>query len=430
MNARLTRGIDTSNNAALHGNEIHICLDCISSATQGARMAWRLADSIVRGEIDNRTRGRVKARIWLLGVDRPVTLSLSGNCLKDIAGCLLTFENPSPREGDHVNLHAVQEGSVGDMTASRKVRVASQPLKETHPNDPPEAPGEHIGNCLYLEWFSNTNGRVVIETTNCRLRISEPSWAMSPSEDEHQLQANCDAIKEWVDHISSEHEPDEESFDPDILLPMNEFEWEKSLRESDRLTDRYSVVFDKYVDHPDRERLIAREMGWTWLEDALDADERGAFDDEKKAMEDLPPLEPNPLTEGTDWVRTEKGRITHPLSHRAFEIAIDLWRHCDGAGLLGDDGNEDIHDLVFHTQTLSAKLAGALDGLAYDRVVEGGFVVACLKRSLQHFDAAMAALDKVRKDVLMEPSRTAPLLQSLFKIREDILSLMQHYRQV
>jgi len=27
---------------------------------------------------------------------------------------------------------------------------------------------------------------------------------------------------------------------------------------------------EKYLDHPDRDRIIAHEMGWTWIEDALD----------------------------------------------------------------------------------------------------------------------------------------------------------------
>jgi hypothetical protein len=392
-------------------------------------MAWRLARTIVRGEIDNRTPDQVVGRIWLLGVQEPIVLSLSGNCLKDIAGCLLRFENPSPREGDRVNLHPVQEGAVGDITASRKVRVLSLPLDEPAPQE--ETPREHIGNCLYLEWFSSANGRVVIETTDCTLEISEPAWAMSPAAEQRQHQSNREAIRKWVDSMSPERQRENEIFDPDDSLPMDEFEWEQSLRESDRLTDKYSSVFEKYANHPDKERLIAREMGWTWLEDALDADERGAFDDEKRDMEeDVPPLEPNPFTEGIDWIRTERDRITHPLSHKAFQVAIDLWRHCDGAGLLKDEDKEDVHDLVFHTQTLSAKLAGALDGLAYDRVVEGGFVVACLKRSLKHFDAAMSALDKVRRQVLIEPSRTAALLESLFEIREEILSLMQHYRRV
>ena len=32
-------------------------------------MAWRIHEQILRGEIDNRTRGRVTGRVWLAGIE-------------------------------------------------------------------------------------------------------------------------------------------------------------------------------------------------------------------------------------------------------------------------------------------------------------------------------------------------------------------------
>ena len=61
-----------------------------------------------------------------------------------------------------------------------------------------------------------------------------------------------------------------------------------------------------------------------------------------------------------------------------------------------DPEDEDLHEMIFKAQTLSAKLAGALDSLAYDEDADGGFVVACLKRALQFFQAAIAGSDKVQ----------------------------------
>src|SRR5947209_16989093 len=107
------------------------------------------------------------------------------------------------------------------------------------------------------------------------------------------------------------------------------------MRESDARTDKYMKLFEKYEGHPDRDKLVAREMGWTWLEEALEADERGALP-EPEPM-DLPELVPNPLTEGVDWVRDEAGHIRHPLAMRASETAAAMWRHCKDKGLLGED---------------------------------------------------------------------------------------------
>src|SRR5258708_39754016 len=54
----------------------------------------------------------------------------------------------------------------------------------------------------------------------------------------------------------------------------DEVRYEQFLRESDARTERYGRLLEKYADHPDSERIIAREMGWTWLEEALDQQEK------------------------------------------------------------------------------------------------------------------------------------------------------------
>src|SRR3954454_13513760 len=132
-------------------------------------MALRINRSVIRGEIDNRTKGRVAGSILLIGCEEAVTLCLDGNCWPDLAGCLLRFENPDPRPAEEEHSEAVaveQSGVAGDITASRKVRVFDVPLTEALATSRAGGkPPEHLANSLYIEWFSEFNGRVVIETT-------------------------------------------------------------------------------------------------------------------------------------------------------------------------------------------------------------------------------------------------------------------------
>ena len=114
-------------------------------------MAFRIHDSVVRGEIDNRVKGIVRGRIWLEGRAEPVALELKGNAWPDLAGCFLTFTNPlkriAPRDLD--DLHPIQCGSIGDLTASRKVRVFDVPLPEALERiRRNQKPPEHMANCL------------------------------------------------------------------------------------------------------------------------------------------------------------------------------------------------------------------------------------------------------------------------------------------
>ena len=172
-----------------HGGRGHEIVVVRRAVWQSPGMAWRIHDSVIRGEIHNRVKGRVSGRVWLDGLTEPVTLDLEGNACADLAGCLLRFKNPLKRipMRKDATMNPVQRGQIGDLTASRKVRVFDVPLEAAlemiHRK---EKPPEHMANCLYLEWFSEANGRVVIESADYELEISAPEWRLSVKENEER----------------------------------------------------------------------------------------------------------------------------------------------------------------------------------------------------------------------------------------------------
>src|SRR5262249_57165489 len=96
------------------------------------------------------------------------------------AGCELSFENPEPIPMRTKPPASQQRGPAGDLTAARKVRVFDVPIEEALATSRRgETPPEHMANAVYLEWFSERSGRVVIESSDYRLQISEPAWRYS-----------------------------------------------------------------------------------------------------------------------------------------------------------------------------------------------------------------------------------------------------------
>jgi len=146
---------------------------------ENGSMAWRIDEHLLRGELDNRTRGRVTGTLWFHGLPEPVRLDLRGDCAPDLAGCTLTFENPEAVAGLPENFATEQRGHVGDITASQKVKIPDVPIEDFIRTK--NAPW-HWANALYLEWFSHRNGRVVIQTASYLLQISAPVWTMTPEE--------------------------------------------------------------------------------------------------------------------------------------------------------------------------------------------------------------------------------------------------------
>ena len=398
-------------------------------------MAFRIHESVVRGEIDNRTKGTVRGRIWLHGRSDPIVLELCGNAHPDLAGCLLTFENSLPAAVDsHLDsLNAQQVGAIGDLTASRKVRVPDVPIHE-FVNWPKEKgpPPEHLANCLYLEWYSESNGRVVIESTDYQLNISPPEWRLTPEEESQRAEESAAGFAGFLGKLSEALE--DKRFPVPEDRPMNEFEWEKAFRESDALTDKAMELQEKYGDDPNFEEILAREMGWTKDDDEEDGEDKGpAWDvDEINrvcAEAEANPPQPNPLTEGVDWMRDEGGDIHHPLEKRILDGSIQLWDWCDEHELLGENGDPDLHDMIFKWQCCGAKCAGALGGLAYEEGRrEPGFIVAGLKRALALLNQSLAAAERVASKSALPPVQLGPFRQELFAVREEILALMKRFR--
>jgi hypothetical protein len=396
-------------------------------------MAWRIAKNVERGEIDNRERGVVRGRIWLRGMKQPILLELKGNAHPDVAGCLLTFENPGevvavPRDEA---LEPVQRGTVGDLTASRKVRVFGLPLEEALERLHQKLPvPEHLANCLYVEWFSDLNGRVVIESPDYKLAISPPAWRLSKEEEEQRKKEAAEGFGEFMQKLDSAIEQAESETPVD--KKFDEFDYEKLLRESDARADKLMELYDKFEDDPNIEQIIAREMGWTDAEQTDDEAESeettGELEEPFEAPEEIPELEPDPTTEGVDWVRDEHGHFKHPLSKRALDGVLRLTRKYRELKL-DDAVDEDLQGLATKFQITAAKLAGALDSLAYGRDHhDPAFIVAYLKRALGYLQKAQARLENVIQKKLLSEDLTSWLKKEFFGLREEILRLMNEFR--
>ncbi|RYD30817.1 MAG: hypothetical protein EOP85_23410, partial [Verrucomicrobiaceae bacterium] len=232
-------------------------------------MAWRIEEAVVHGEIDNTVPGRTTGRVWLTGREEPLILSLDGDCWRDLAGTRLQFENPAPQaSADAESLDVDQSGIAGDMTASRKCRVPTVGEEEIHElyQGDREIPFEWK-NTLYLEWFSEINGRVVIEAASYILTISPHEWEMDEDEEDAQKLANLNAMRDFMAQVIRRRDP--EGPEPDVSAELDEFAWEERLKESDRLTDAYQEVLEKYMEDSDSEQKEAFVMGWDGLLDAL-----------------------------------------------------------------------------------------------------------------------------------------------------------------
>jgi hypothetical protein len=170
-------------------------------------MAWRIHEHVMRAVIDNRIRGTVTGAIWLAGRADPIRLYLQGNAWSDLAGSLVRIENASFRPGLLDGLATEQRGVCGDVTTTRRGRMpAATPAVWLRNHQQLPVP-QVWGTGIHVEWFSERNGRVIIDLMGCWTCISERTWQPTPDEQVEPSWCNLQAVDRFLRARTSSDRP-------------------------------------------------------------------------------------------------------------------------------------------------------------------------------------------------------------------------------
>jgi len=376
-------------------------------------MAWRIDKHVVRGLIQNIVPGRVVGTVWLKNLNQPIELNLKGNCYRDLAGARLEFKNPNPVEGDYTGFDIFQEGKVGDMTASKKVKTVIDFEEELENQEEAESPAFRMANCLYLEWFSESNGRVLIETTDFSWKVSLPKWTLSEDDERNQQEANRQAMFNFMDELSRVLDPKDKRDEPDTE-DMDEFQWEAYLQKTDARSDMLMELFEKYENDPNCEEIIAEAMGWEIesMEVTEEFFEEWDLDQAENSKDSDSEYLPN-----------------HPLISKMMDITSQLYYDAESRKLFTEDTNNPWNQLIWHAQMTVSKLIAALEEVAEGIETEPGFVVATLKRALHLLHLTIATMEACISIDPKEHRWTSEARKELFALRESVIDLMQTYRK-
>lgn len=121
-------------------------------------MAWRPHRYLIGGELDNTQPEHVTGWMYFVGMPQRVEFDLRGDFHRDIRGSAIEFRGyvippVDYREAAEYFKHfsVRQSGVVGNMTAG--------------------LPPFDYGRAPYIEWYSNENGRVVLELEPNQVRV-------------------------------------------------------------------------------------------------------------------------------------------------------------------------------------------------------------------------------------------------------------------
>lgn len=415
-------------------------------------MAWRIDEQLVRGEIDNRVRGRVRGRLWFLGRKDPVVLDLRGDAWRDVAGHVVRFTNPAPKAGAPGALDGFageQRGVVGDITASRKVKVPECSVEEMMrlAKAGKKFPW-HWSNSLYLEWHGERNGRVVIESASYRIEIeAEASWRMSAAEERAQREANERAGRESLERLAQAmaEAPDADGGD----------EAEEPATEAEKRADAGQARMDLLLDRVQARIARARAAGEEPDLERIMEEERARLRRERGEPEPEPPT-PEEEAERAEWIAQmnaaaeevlqemkaegaegfEDGRW-HPLVERCNTLTHRLRDELESRGWLGEEEPPEhpLREVLDGVTNAGGKLAGAL-GTVDDAAdwppdpLCAGSTLTRLKKARAHLRDALAGLDAADDQDLAEAAWRREVHAEVDEILAEVRRLVAEVRAV
>lgn len=203
---------------------------------------------------------------------------------------------------------------------------------------------------------------------------------------------------------------DEEDFSEGEV--WDEYKWERFLQEQDRTAERYFELLEKYMDHPNRDELIAKEMGWdTHTDDAGFEEEAGLLCEQVVEEADD---EGDEQFEAFSQSDVYKDTLSlHKWINKWIESNDALREHPEAI------------KLATRSAVCGAKLAAALCG---EDTAELGMTIAYLKRALKAANDSLDAAARLGELSLLAPRQLGTVRRMIFRIRDRVVSLMSDYR--
>lgn len=258
-----------------------------------------LTPLVIRGVIDNTERGLISLRLWFVDEQEPLHIRMSGNCLRDIAGCRLEFSHTTHSAIKEVP-ELVQElrrephhFTAGDITFARRV--------------PDNDNRGGLSNVLSIEFFVDVEKRILLEFSSVSFDISLPQWTQSWEEDNVQHLLNMEALR---DHIRANIK---NYIGPSLSMlheDMPPCRWDYILNRAEACMAIYPSVHDKYGPEP------GGYLSAAFVMDRTDFLNRMAGEDEAH----MPPDEEvmNHDWEVTDFLPKKEAEAVYRAMHHAL----------------------------------------------------------------------------------------------------------------
>lgn len=197
---------------------------------------------------------------------------------------------------------------------------------------------------------------------------------------------------------------------------MDEFMWEEFFKENDKRVDKYIELFERYLDHPNRDEIIAKEMGWDRTDKCINFFEEDYSDDlDDKAGEHWK------INAGIEDQDEDSDAPNNFRESKLYKMAFNLAMKITNLVKTIPDSTDD-HELIsnfaVNGMSIAAKIAGA-SAFGLDRDSIGGNIATC-KRALNFANKAITNLQDLKSKKLVGEEDYLGLIKDLVEVRNAV----------
>ena len=218
-------------------------------------------------------------------------------------------------------------------------------------------------------------------------------------------------------------------------MPWTEQQWEDFMMHADMRAARYGELMETLLDHPERDEIIDKEIGWhrkrdevdlQWLAELQEAEQS---EDEGQFTCDNPD-ENQPPADKEDKGLSQSEKIDRMMEREDRDVRkIPAYAMCEEASLLIDEvikplmegmkeEDDDLAQAFIQIKIAAAKVRSG-HGMGYEDEILGGNVVNC-KRALAATVECTTALNALASRQSITATQVFPLLEAVGKAHEAI----------
>ncbi len=202
--------------------------------------------------------------------------------------------------------------------------------------------------------------------------------------------------------------------------PWTEQQWEDFLRQTEVRSARYGELFETLAEHPERDELIDREMGWDHEPEEPEFElpwEQAEYDDDEFDEEEVDEVEVEAIKEELQQRRSNLREL--PAFSVARQWALAAHRLFENAGELDTELEEIVSRAQEGCLSVGAKIAAG-HGMGEEEQTLCGNIVCC-KRAAAFAEQGIEALN----ELVQRGSFSAAAIQPLIEQGQQVRSLIE-----